>query len=43
MTIGIFETTETIGQALIIDLNNFLDSFDLRKKSLHLLKMRGLI
>ncbi len=32
MTIGIFEAIETIGQALIVNLNNFLDSFGLKKK-----------
>jgi hypothetical protein len=40
VTIGLFETTKTIGQALAINLNNLLDSFGLTN-SLNLLKMRG--
>jgi hypothetical protein len=42
VTIGLFEVTETIRQALAINLNIFLNSFGFRKKILHLLKMRGL-
>ncbi len=38
MTIGLFETIKTIGQALAINLSNLLDSFGLRKKIITFVK-----
>jgi hypothetical protein len=38
VTIGLFETIKTIGQALAINLSNLLDSFGLRKKIITFVK-----
>jgi hypothetical protein len=39
--IGLFETTETIGQALVVNLSNFLDSFGLTNKIIEFVKDEG--
>ncbi len=41
MAIGLFEAIETIGQALVVNLNNFLDSFRLRKKIIAFVQNEG--
>jgi hypothetical protein len=41
MTIGIFEAIETTWQALVVNLNNLLDSFGLRKKIITFVKDEG--
>jgi hypothetical protein len=38
VTIGLFETIKTIGQALAINMSNLLDSFGLRKKIITFVK-----
>jgi hypothetical protein len=40
-TIGLFVTTETIRQALAVNLNNLLNSFGLRKKIIAFVKDEG--
>jgi hypothetical protein len=41
MTFGLFEATETIRQALAINLNHLLNSFGLRKKIITFIKDEG--
>jgi hypothetical protein len=41
VTIGLFEAIETIGQALVVNLSNFLDSFDLTNKIIEFVKDEG--
>jgi len=41
VTIGIFEAIETTWQALVVNLNNLLDSFGLRKKIITFVKNEG--
>ncbi len=41
--IGLFEVTKTIGQALVINLNELLDSYGLKKKIIAYLKDEGAI
>jgi hypothetical protein len=41
VTIGLFEAIETIGQALVVNLNNLLDSFCLQKKIIAFVQNEG--
>jgi hypothetical protein len=41
VVIGLFEAIETIGQALVVNLNNLLDSFRLKKKIIAFVQNEG--
>jgi hypothetical protein len=43
ITSGLFETTKTIGQALVNNLTKLLDQYGLRNKTLPMLKMKAQI
>jgi hypothetical protein len=43
MTIGLHEAKQTIGQTLVTNLTKLFDQFGLRKKLLHMSKMKGQI